>query len=617
MITNVSPTPTNTYIDSFNTVNHDGDTTETMTVLGSQLTNPYLLPNMQQAYAALGITNVSVTVTNNYIRFLPTIAQLSYLDSFMDAQGLELMDAPLDYQILLEGDYYQDPSIPDSVPTWQYAVVPVGFTYPAGIQYQLLAQIHIPGDSYTAVETEAELLASSGGGGNTANANGGVQPNGLDCGAGYHYDYDTHTCVANTDCPTGYYWNGNACVVDPPPPPNPPAPAPDAAVPAGGITVDETQPLAGLVQSSTPGVKYYRAPIRKALVVARRWFKIERVYTDDNGKFQFTKHFKHKVRINIKFKNDDAIVRGMRNLRLWQMLFPLKKTVGVYSSNKTGIDYNFQKYDNSVHAKGTRYWAGATVHNAVQEYKGYATSEGIGQPAAKVRILVTDEAGYGAGSTPMYNKRALDDLPLDFAILYIGNTIGGVGGLSLGSVAVVLKHEVDIAISFNGPSGGYANFKSDDLKTSIYHELTHAGHYNIMKGSWYNQFVNAEIAEIIKNFNSTYSPYGYGTDSNAPIIALGESWAYYMGHYMADLRYGALGSCQKEQQGGDSYGPTCDISSTGHSHIDVLEFFDPNLASDPFHWIPKGLYEDLIDATNETFPVTDNVSGYYTESKDV
>ena len=40
MVTNLVP-PSNTYIDSFDAVNHDGDTTEAMTVLGSQLTNPY------------------------------------------------------------------------------------------------------------------------------------------------------------------------------------------------------------------------------------------------------------------------------------------------------------------------------------------------------------------------------------------------------------------------------------------------------------------------------------------------------------------------------------------------------------------------------------------------
>lgn len=49
--------------------NHDDDSIERKTVLGSQLTNPYLIPNMQQAYRNLGITNVAVNVTNLYVRF--------------------------------------------------------------------------------------------------------------------------------------------------------------------------------------------------------------------------------------------------------------------------------------------------------------------------------------------------------------------------------------------------------------------------------------------------------------------------------------------------------------------------------------------------------------------
>jgi hypothetical protein len=139
---------------------HDEDSIERETILGYQLTNPYLINNMMQAYGNLGQDPAKAIVNNLYVRFLPSTNQLAALDSIMDAQGLELFDTPMDYQVLYEGDYYQDPSIPDSLPTWQYAVVPSGFTFPAGIQHETLAQIHIPADNYTAVETEGERLAS-------------------------------------------------------------------------------------------------------------------------------------------------------------------------------------------------------------------------------------------------------------------------------------------------------------------------------------------------------------------------------------------------------------------------------------------------------------------------
>lgn len=76
----------------------DNDSIERMTVLGARVTNPYTITITKQAYANLGITNVPVTVTNLYIRFKPTIDQVSFLDSVMDGQGLELFDAPFDYQ---------------------------------------------------------------------------------------------------------------------------------------------------------------------------------------------------------------------------------------------------------------------------------------------------------------------------------------------------------------------------------------------------------------------------------------------------------------------------------------------------------------------------------------
>lgn len=48
-----------------------------------------------------------------------------------------------------------------------------------------------------------------------------------------------------------------------------------------------------------------------------------------------------------------------------------------------------------------------------------------------------------------------------------------------------------------------------------------------------------------------------------------------------------------------------------YPHIDVLEYFDPNLSTDSFKWIPKGLMLDLMDNTpNEVVPVIDNVNGF-------
>src|SRR5690625_4316320 len=101
-------------------------------------------------------------------------------------------------------------------------------------------------------------------------------------------------------------------------------------------------------------------------------------------------------------------------------------------------------------------------------------------------------------------------------------------------------------------------------------------------------------------------PYGDGTSSiNSPIIALAESWAYHIGYEMEDMHYGLHCSSFKEWDG-IIYTTHGGISSAEHYE----EEFNPNNTNDPFHWIPKGLYHDLIDNENETAPIIDAVSGY-------
>ena len=100
-------------------INYDNDSLERITVLGAQLYNPYLIPNITQAFHNLGIYNVPVVVTNLYVRYKPANAnQLSPLDATMELQNLELFDTPVDYDIINGGYYYEDSSIPEEQITW-------------------------------------------------------------------------------------------------------------------------------------------------------------------------------------------------------------------------------------------------------------------------------------------------------------------------------------------------------------------------------------------------------------------------------------------------------------------------------------------------------------------
>lgn len=120
-------------------------------VLGEKLNNPYSLSNMRSAYLDLIKSKASSEEGSDiqqlqanclYVRFLPKdstdVAALQDLH-------LELFDYPLDYDILVEGEYYHDPSIPEDEITWQYTTVSPDFVFPE-IPYEILDECFIPDD---------------------------------------------------------------------------------------------------------------------------------------------------------------------------------------------------------------------------------------------------------------------------------------------------------------------------------------------------------------------------------------------------------------------------------------------------------------------------------------
>ena len=124
-------------------------------ILGEKLNNPYALEVMQTAVESLtpeGKPVPTLMVTDLYVRFLPKdSAELTVL---YDVEKLELFDYPLDYEILVEGDYYHDPSIPEGNPTWLYTTVSPDYDFP-DVEYEILETCYIPQESSAKSSTSA------------------------------------------------------------------------------------------------------------------------------------------------------------------------------------------------------------------------------------------------------------------------------------------------------------------------------------------------------------------------------------------------------------------------------------------------------------------------------
>ena len=150
--------------------NYGKDLRHDMIVLGERLENPYTTENMTKALTSLYPTKADrtdVRTTDLYVRFLPSDdAQYDYLHDL----GLHLTDYPMDYDIVVDGDWYHDPSIPDDRVTWQYAVVPSDFDLPDHIRCEIIDECFIAehsvgtrsdGIDWEAVEREAYVLTGN------------------------------------------------------------------------------------------------------------------------------------------------------------------------------------------------------------------------------------------------------------------------------------------------------------------------------------------------------------------------------------------------------------------------------------------------------------------------
>lgn len=227
-----------------------------MIVLGDKLEDPYTVENMSAALASLYPTKADRVVldpTDLYVRFLPSSdAQMERLMSM----NLQLVDHPVDFQIVKEGDWYHDPEIEEGSITWQYAVVPADFVFPEGIDYEVLDECFIA-DSGTA--------AKSG-------------------------DIDWEAVERES-----FRLTGNLGMLSDPV-------KSDPVPPCGRITVSDPE------SSSEPiGVK-------GVMVSCNTFVKFSRAYTDEEGYYQMSKTFSGKPRYRLVFKNQKGFCIGFNLL---------------------------------------------------------------------------------------------------------------------------------------------------------------------------------------------------------------------------------------------------------------------------------------------------------------
>ena len=317
-----------------------------MIVLGRQLADPYSVENMTKALAAVYPTTAGARVvlptTHYYVLFLPA-NEAQYL--LLEKMGLELLDHPMDYEIVREGDWYHDPGVPEGEITWQYAAVPKAFRFPPDIPYEVLDECYIPderllvkgedadGVDWAAVEREAFRLTG----------NGGLLQDGAGTKGG------------------------------------------ESASPAGRITI---------VDAARGGEP---EGVRGVRVACNCFVKTLRAYTDEDGYYRMTGTFSSKPRYRLVFKNSTGFGIGF-NL----ILVPASAS-SLGKGEATGLDAEItQDSDRTLFTR-------CVVNNAGYDYfkRCAAESPALKTPPANLRIWLL--RGFNSSCAPMLQQGVLVD----------------------------------------------------------------------------------------------------------------------------------------------------------------------------------------------------------------
>jgi hypothetical protein len=561
----------------------------------------------------------TVYPTHTYVRFAPqNVDQLTELEE----SGMELVDVPLTYEVEEDGDFYQDPSIPEDQITYQYTLVPYGYPLPSHIPYTVLDQVYLFNEDDGEAQ-EPDPWTGGGGGG------GGCEP------VPYQTADQQSTNYLMPICEYTAQHGG------------------DPVIAATQQLLDECiQPyevyqaateISGFEEDAAPvttnniaarGPRYYPQgilsvfntdinapePLKGVLVKSRNFMKLGITYTNANGQFYIGKPYKRKAMIIVKFKNDRATTRGINGvLKVWQYVFPVKHKLGrFYDNGLQTINFTFTR-DINPHSETARKWAAASTMNAVWDIDQFNQQNNI--PAfPRLKIWLSSRITSDA-STPMLNYVLAPGIGSPEAQVEYAIVSGILDKLLYlvpyaGQALVVLKrvlemNKPDVTLRYGGgPTGN--TLQSREIYNTMIHEFSHATHYwglvqqqPVAGGSqyWWNN-----VKYVIAN-----GGYGERTDNGAQRTAVIEAWGFFAGNTGNAFKYGNgvfAGNINAIRIRLD------EIRQLENAIVDnsksISTFFNgPGSTSYYRGWIPCGMLHDFTDNGENPFTgITDNVNSY-------
>ncbi|MCI5080632.1 MAG: hypothetical protein MRY78_03015 [Saprospiraceae bacterium] len=526
------------------------------TKLGAARPNPYSVENVAAAHRSLFNSSIQrMEPTDLYVKFMPS--------SFEDLERLQnsgefFYDFPLEYEVEVMGDYFQE--IPEGTFPTLYAVVKPGFEMPA-VSHEILAGLYLDESDPLLLAESFRLLGMSNKVEeqfsdaylNDLEIESLLIPDPLDvnCPPGCEvalrinkstipFTYEWYCDCDGTDGPqyNPYTINDCGCEV-----------YSNDRKPGGCVKVEDSQ-------KSSPGNYNTFEPVRRVKVITKdTWFSERETYTDDNGCWKINKSYSGSAWFWIKFSNDRCKLRGtadgMKSIIEWS--YTVKDYVGKLAGpNFNDIQVIYHLYGNSG-SQAHRFWAAATVNNAVHEFYDMAEEDNIATPPAKLDIYM------GRNHTHGYALMGAQDAMISSLLTELLESVFGAEFSEL--LGIVSQYTIrwllpDVYVGVDQPF-------SDKVKKTAFQQLGNASRYTLVGEDYWTALTTAKI-----NANGN----GDHDGPDADLISISESWCEYLGYDYTHRVYGDLAS-----------------------GIDNYEFQLERLRFKEHQHVPTGLHHDLID----------------------
>lgn len=315
-------------------------------------------------------------------------------------------------------------------------------------------------------------------------------------------------------------------------------------------------------------------------------------YTDGNGYYRLPWRFNagtimgthaKNPRVNIKPLNTNGTLVQVIPQLIANFIFGSVQIRGWVSSCDMRNDVNFEFRGHTQ----VRYWS--QLLNAYFFHDQYAQNDNVDNAPFAMTVYAQwannrrfDEGGvpdFGNASTPMLNKNWSASLIIN-VIAHLLDFLPPVAFLRL-------VNAVPPDMTFRVPANTQPQFYCERLAQTAFHELGHAMHYRRAGNNYWYDYIAATL-------NATPipgNPYGDGQGVDDGNVAVGESWAEFIGTNHAIRRYGNIAVKPR--------------TSLFFWNGNFLTEYQPN----PFlqeneryffgnQWIPSGFYNDLMDGAN-------------------